>query len=374
MNEYKWFYTNKNYISKINQEKLKKFYNSTFNYELGWEPLPNSKKKESLGNGKNGFLRFDKAARRSDPNINIKFSKYAIFGDSYALSRQVKKNETIAHYLGKMLNNYIPNYGVGNYGLDQAYLRCKKYKDSLNKKHIIYLVVPESIVRINTRWRHLHETGNIFGFKPKFSISFDNQLILEKNPISNFSDYECIFKAFKNNSSELINDTMYKLRFKDEAFNLENIISLNSSIFLKFFEYTEWLTRRNFLASISDPEGLTVRMKSNSKFTNKCYSNEETRGLLTRLILDINNFHKGNMSIFVLPQLSDLSIKNHKSIEYFEEIRDKYKINIFDATKFLINKLGTIKKAELIYVEKGYGGHLRNEGNLLIANWIKELI
>ena len=53
MNEYKWFYTNKNYISKINQEKLNKFYNSTFNYELGWEPLPNSKKKESLGNGKN---------------------------------------------------------------------------------------------------------------------------------------------------------------------------------------------------------------------------------------------------------------------------------------------------------------------------------
>ena len=36
--------------------------------------------------------------------------------------------------------------------------------------------------------------------------------------------------------------------------------------------------------------------------------------------------------------------------------------------------MGSIKNTELLYVEKGYGGHLRNEGNLLIANWIKELI
>ena len=85
-------------------------------------------KKEFFANKQLGLLKFDNLGRRFDPNYVKKESKYVIFGDSYALSRQVSEYETIAHQLGNKINNYIPNYGVGNYGLDQAYLRFLKYK------------------------------------------------------------------------------------------------------------------------------------------------------------------------------------------------------------------------------------------------------
>ena len=115
-------------------------------------------------------------------------------------------------------------------------------------------------------------------------------------------------------------------------------------------------------------------MKSNSRFTNKCYSNLETNRLFTKLILEINSVHKNKMSIFLIPQLSDFKINNYKREKYFENLRNNYNIKIFDATKFLIKEIGKINNAESLYVEKGYGGHLNKNGNYLVANWIRSLI
>ena len=112
-------------------------------------------------------LKFDSDQKRVDPNSNLDRAPYLIFGDSFALTRQVQDNETICYYLGQKFHQYFPNYGVGNYGLDQAFLRAKKISSSAK---YLFIVVPETIVRINTRWRHLHETGNIFGFKSMFLL------------------------------------------------------------------------------------------------------------------------------------------------------------------------------------------------------------
>ena len=374
MKNYKWLYSKTNFVNKVEPKKLRKFFNSTFNHELGWEPLPNSEKKEYLIDKKIGILKFDSLSRRYDPNEKLKESNYAIFGDSYALSRQVKESETIAHFLGNMFNQYFPNYGVGNYGLDQAFLRYMKYKSLLRNKHIIFIIVPETIVRINTRWRHFHETGNIFGFKSKFSINKNDQLFIEDNPIKYFSDYKNVFNSFKNKTSDLIKDPIYKYRFKEEAVNFENLIKFKSGTISKLLEYFEWLFKKNYLKKISDPEGLTIRMKSNSNFSNKCYTINKTQRLFEKLILEIKKETKNNMSLFFIPQLSDIDKDSSNRQKFFNRIRDIHKVKIHDATNYLIKEMGSIKKTELLYVERGFGGHLTNKGNLLIAKWIKELI
>ena len=374
MRKYKWLYSKNNFLNKVELNKLKKFFNSTYNFELGWEPEANSIKKELLINKEIGKLKFDRYRRRYDPNEKLQKSEYVIFGDSYALSRQVNESQTIPHLLGIMYNKFFPNYGVGNYGLDQAYLRYLKYKYLFKDKHIIFIVVPETIVRINTRWRHFHETGNIFGFKPKFSINKENQLFIEENPIKKFSDYENIFKSFKNHTSDLINDPMYKYRFNGEAINFENLAKFKLETISKLFEYFEWILRQNYLRKIGDYDGLTIRMKSNAFFTNKCYTINSTLILLEKLILEIKKETNNNMSIFIIPQLSDLNKKHIIRKKFFNRIANQHKIKIYDATDFLIKEMGSVEKSALLYVEKGYGGHLRNEGNLLIAKWIKELI
>ena len=374
MTKYKWLYIKSNFINNVNQNKLKSFFLSTFNYELGWEPLPNTRKEEHIGSQKKGAINFDELARRYDSNKVLEESKFSIFGDSYALSRQVNDDETIAHFLGKKLNQYVPNYGVGNYGLDQSFLRYEKYRKDLKDKHILFIIVPETIVRISTRWRHFHETGNIFGFKPMFILDNNNELILQNNPIKNFSDYESIFKSFKEKNSFLMDDPMYKYRFRKEALNIENFLKLRYETYSKLAEYFEWSLKKNYLNKINDVDGLSIRMKSNSKFSNYCYSKKSFINLLEKLILKISKVTKNNMSIFILPQLSDLKFNCKNRNMYFENLKKKYDINIFDATNFLLGEMGSKKNAASYYVEKGYGGHLNMKANNLIAEWIKDKI
>tara|TARA_B100000401_G_scaffold372987_1_gene272225 strand:- start:167 stop:679 length:513 start_codon:yes stop_codon:yes gene_type:complete len=167
---------------------------------------------------------------------------------------------------------------------------------------------------------------------------------------------------------------MYKIRFREEAVNLFNLFRLRPGTISKIVEYFEWIIKRNKLKKISDLEGLTIRMKSNSKFTNKCYSLQDTKHLLEKLILEIQYETKNNMSIFVIPQLSDLKINCTSRESFFKSIRARHNVRIYDSTNYLIKKMGSTKNIDSLYVEKGYGGHLNQKGNKLISDWIEELI
>ena len=74
------------------------------------------------------------------------------------------------------------NFSVGNYGVDQSLLRLKREYAKNKTKIVILAVVPETISRIQSMWKHYSEYGNTFGFKPRFVI-VDDKLTLLKNPI-----------------------------------------------------------------------------------------------------------------------------------------------------------------------------------------------
>ncbi len=366
---YQWLYFTENYIGKINWEKLKKFYTTSFDYDLGWEPRPNTQKAESYGSNNKGFLIFDKNGLRDDPNKNRRETEFAIFGDSYALSRQVCSVETIGHILGNKLNGYIPNYGVGNYGIDQSFQRYRKYKNNLFKKKIILIIVPETIVRMNTIWRHFHETGNIFGFKGKFFVD-NNRLNYQENPIKKFSDYE---KYLTKNITEdilLSNDPMFQYRFKKEAFDIKKLLLLKKETINKAKEFIEYKLSSKYLKSINDLKGLSIRMKYNSKFADLCYLNEKLTLPFELLVEEFNRESNKNLYIFFIPQLSDLNLKTNHCVKYIDNLRKRTGIKIYSAFEYLQTKRDLVKEFNEFYVEKGYGGHLNKLGNAIIGEWI----
>ena len=79
----------------------------------------------------------------------------------YNLSKKIKKN--------------VRNFGVGNHGLDQAYLKFKRnYEKKIDQpKKVIFLFGPETIRRNVSLWKHYFEFGNYLNFKPAFL--FDNK-------------------------------------------------------------------------------------------------------------------------------------------------------------------------------------------------------
>ena len=76
---------------------------------------------------------------------------------------------------------------LGNYGLDQALLRFEMEVCKDSSEVVILNVVPETIARVHSIWKHYFEYGNTLAFKPVFKV-IDGCLVLEECPIKNLDD------------------------------------------------------------------------------------------------------------------------------------------------------------------------------------------
>ena len=121
----------------------------------------------------NGISKFkiDQNGSRFNPfNLNKRRQKIVTFGDSFTFCRQVNDNQTWQAYLSSQRKINVDNFGVGNYGADQALILSKKIMKKNHYKISILGIVPETILRIHSMWKHYYEYNNLFGFKPRFII------------------------------------------------------------------------------------------------------------------------------------------------------------------------------------------------------------
>ena len=141
----------------------------------------------------------DEGARIGYPDVDLRSErKIALFGDSYCMSREVDDNQTIGWHLGKLSREEVKNYGVGGYGLDQAYLRLKaKLAYNINNEgltDIFFIITPYTIARTVSVYRHYLEPGNIFAVKPRMIISGEGVLSVVPSPLQKKNDLKSLKK------------------------------------------------------------------------------------------------------------------------------------------------------------------------------------
>ncbi|WP_285631377.1 SGNH/GDSL hydrolase family protein [Actinoallomurus iriomotensis] len=143
----------------------------SFDPDLGWCRRPGETGTERTTSGEVSFA-VDARGRRRDPGFADLDAPagVACFGDSFTFCRLVGDDETWPHHLSRRLGVNVANYGVGNYGLDQGLLRLERELDSLEADVVIMGVVPETIARIQSYWKHYFEYGNTLAFKPRFTL------------------------------------------------------------------------------------------------------------------------------------------------------------------------------------------------------------
>ena len=124
LSKIKWIVSDKKILSLFNKKKFFKFLKLNYDKNLGWDLKPYSKKN---GNKYTETYFIDSLGRRNSVNKNLK-QTVSTFGDSYVFCRQVSDNDTWQEYISKRNKSLVSNYGVGNYGLDQAYIKFKKKK------------------------------------------------------------------------------------------------------------------------------------------------------------------------------------------------------------------------------------------------------
>ncbi len=365
-NDFPWFLEKKDESPNFNKEKFKSYLLNSFDPNLGWIRKSNITGYDTLGKKKIKFI-IDKDGSRKTLEKGKK-PIAACFGGSYVFGRQVRDNETWQEQISNKKKFYLLNYGIGNYGTDQAVIRYQKTKFKKTTKIVILGIVPEHICRIQSEWKHYFEFGNIHGFKPKFFLN-KNKLLLKKVPISKttqIKDIEKIIKKIKKT------DRFYNEKFRKNIFSfpycfnfIRNINFNLKIIFLYFSKMNNPILRKDYF--------LNEVIKRNIKEAHNYYADEDSKKLFIALIKKFKTIaktknHKPILIIF--PQLMDIKYKKTNIIykNFFKNDIGK-ELPTLDLTSSFDKK--DLKK---LFTNKIYGSHLSPKGNKFVSNIIYKFL
>ena len=354
--DFKWLLNSEDEFPLFSKKKLNKFYEESYDPIIGWD-----RKKNKTGfeiGEKKTFFEISKKGYRG--KSKYKKTGISVFGDSFAFCRYVNDNETWESFLEKKLKLNIHNYGVGNFGLDQSYLKFLKYKSNIKSKIVIFNVVPETIARINSYWKHYREFGNILGFKPIYELK-KKKLILKKMPLK------------KNFTQKQIHKIIPKIRkfdiFYTSKFLKYKFTFPHSLVFLKNFQYFSLIIVNLIMAKITNNKNyhnnaVSVVLKRNIKDSHLMYKNPYYFEKLKSIIFYLNDNLKKkkiHMILVISPQLLDLTEGDYSSVSKFYKQIGK-KISCLD----LYSKIKD-KEFKKYYFKDVYGGHFNKLGNKFIS-------
>jgi hypothetical protein len=369
-----WLITEADELPAFDSQALHKFLEYSFDPHLGWVRRPNSSGTE---NGQNGKITFNIDSSGSRSNSLEKSSPVmAAFGDSYAFCRQVEDDETWESQLAQQKSFGVMNFGVGNYGVDQALLRYKSMSLPETVQVVVMAFVPETICRIQSYWKHYLEFGNTFAFKPRFMLNSNDNLILLNNLIRGNEDY----LAYREKLPEIQKkDGFYKKKFRSQQFRFPYLFSLMRNPIKQSLLISAVAIRgacRVLGISSAKIENLPFKlvMKRNLQDAHELYKEDKSKQLLNAILLSFRDeaIQRGHTPlIVVMPQLLDIMLGESSVAPYQEYFNGLAKsLPVIDLTNEFIKA-----DFEKLYINDQYGGHLSVRGNSLVAKeislWLK---
>jgi len=134
-------------------EKLSRNQGWTFDPDLGWV-LCDSVRPRSV-DGSKGFYHYERDGARKVVNFPHKPCRIHTYGNSFTHCDQVSDGETWQEYLAAHLQEPIRNYGVGGYGVYQAYRRMLKVEKESPAEYIILNIWDDDHFRNLDSWRSI---------------------------------------------------------------------------------------------------------------------------------------------------------------------------------------------------------------------------
>ncbi len=358
-----WLITKSDLNPKIDAEGLNAFMEHGWDSELGWVRKPNTRHGEQGKDNVRTSYSLNAVGARKNPHFENRPPEIVAHGDSYTFARQVNDAEAWPHVLSELLDVNVANYGVGNYGLDQALLRLERESASQAPKVMIIGVVPETMCRILSVWKHFSEYGNIFGFKPRFHVK-DGKLELQRNPVDSFEKFFQISSLIPEIKST---DYFFENKFKSDMLTFPYAVSIART----------WRrSLRLMAAAFSDRIGLTTDrafiqiMERNIDLTSSLYRAPEATALFDAICDRFVAYaqSKGATPILIMiPQMLDLEhirAGDHYYRPVLEEISNK--LTVLDLAPAILSHANP----DDLYIHDRYGGHMSALGNKIIAEAI----
>jgi hypothetical protein len=381
--------TSEDLLPSFNAKALAKFTDpvkGSYDSELGWTRPPNTSKTEKfLGLTKSYSI--DSHGSRVNPSFEDKPAKVLVFGDSYAFCREVNDDETFEHFLANKMNANVLNFGVGNYGMDQALLRFERVVNDKeiikDATHVVMAVVPETLSRNLACWKHYNEFGNTFAFKPRFRL-IDDKLEL----VNNFVNRPEKFKNLNRILPELNKYDYYYSEFKNNILEFPYSVNLiRKKKLRKFIAYSGVFILESLhidWRSLSFLKGEKIK----SSFDGSAESRQmlfEDLGIFSLSMKILKRFtdvaKKNNLiPIFaMLPQEPDLRFGIEKGEVYYRRFLTEAKsfvtcIDAFESFSKLKKPFDVFSQIHYSETYTVYGGHYETTGNKIVADLLYKAI
>lgn len=368
--EFQWLIVPADEAPEIPAAVIDGYARQSFDPELGWVRRPCTAGRDVTDRGPVTF-HIDERGRRYNPGFGGRPSEVAVFGDSYAFCRLTADDETFPHRLSAMLGTNVLNFGVGNYGLDQAVLRLERELPGLGGRFVVMAVVPETMARIHSAWKHYFEYGNTLAFKPRFVLEGE-RLVLVPSAIQRAEDLASYQRELGRVRAL---DPFYRSKFRRDVLGAPHLWHLarrlprHGPILLHLLR-----GRLTGDRAAARRRAFSVIMRENTRAAADLYARPECRALLRALVARFAAACRRARRVpllVVLPQPVDL--------EWIERRGDYYgafwaslgeRCSVLDLTRrFLAHP----RRSEL-YVGGALGPHVSAEGNRMIAESLAQWI
>lgn len=363
-----WLIVPRDATPDIAPDVIEKYARLSFDADLGWARKPGTSGLDASPDGDVAFSIADDGAR-INPGFEGETSSVAVFGDSYAFCRLVGDEETWPHALSVLAGTNARNFGVGNYGLDQALLRYERQAADHEGCTVIMAVVPETIARVHSCWKHFYEYGNTLAFKPMFQLDGDD-LKLVPCPVQEAHEI-----AEPSRWSEAVrrHDRFYREKFLADLIRFPASLS----ILRRWQRHGRILSELLCGAIIGEPDAarrraFSIVLDENHLHQRRLFADADAVELLRRLAVrfeEIARRHGATPRLVILPQPRDLADRasgDDVSREVFHKLGQV--MPVLDLGDVLLQQHDAME----VYKEGALGPHTSPAANRLIAETVHQ--
>ena len=186
-------------------EQLSRHEGWKYDAELGWVHC-DVIRSNSI-DGSKGYYSYEPDGSRRVINSAGQTSRIHTYGDSFTHCDQVSDGETWQEFLASHIQEPIRNYGVGGYGVYQAYRRMLKVESDRSAEYIIFNIFSDDHYRNLDSWRSIRfGQGSNCGFTlPHLRVDVLNDrceevenLLKTPQDVYKLLDEDFIWQAFRN--------------------------------------------------------------------------------------------------------------------------------------------------------------------------------
>ena len=173
------------HFETVDEKYLQEFISRSYDKTLGWDNRRNSEYSSINVAGDRWIQSHGSDGAREDGH-NGGDLLVAVYGDSLTNGNEVNNDQTWPFFLERIIGGDVKNFGVGAYGVTQAFLKLKGHLEKGVIAPITMLVIYEDDLNRavnNFRPFYYHSTGVKLGFKPCYRV-LNGEVKLIPNPLS----------------------------------------------------------------------------------------------------------------------------------------------------------------------------------------------